>query len=234
MESDVTPPELRTLPRRPMLPPSFFAVLALGAVFLAIEPAADLTYALFGPSAAVDLGEPGRYSLESAVDGRVRLRGFLGARAATYERFGRTYEVRQLLGTGVLVRRAPRGASLGREVAEVAEVEGRLLRLDASRAGLFERLLRPVARYTPLVEAFGRTGELPAGREVFLLLDGDLPRSSWTAFAIPAAACALALWSLVQMRLAGIRRRQYGGALAAARRPPYSSTASSSSTSNGP
>jgi hypothetical protein len=223
MERDVTPPELRALPRRPMLPPSFFAVLALGAVFLAIEPAVDLSYALFGPPSAVDLGEPGRYRLESAVDGRVRLRGFLGARAATYERFGRTYEVRQLLGTGVLVRRAPRGAALGRDVAEVAEVEGRLLRLDAARAGLFERLLRPVARYTPLVEAFGRTGELPAGRDVFLLIDGELPRSSWTAFAIPAAAFALAVWSFVQVRLAGIRRRVYLDALSSARRASSSS-----------
>jgi hypothetical protein len=219
MESDVTPPELRTLPRRPLLPPSFFVVLALGAAFLALEPTADLSYELFGPSEAVELGEPGGYRLDAAADGaRVRLSGFLGARAATYERFGRTFEVRQLLGTGVLVRRAPRSADLGKDVAEVAALEGRLLRLDASRAGLFERLLRPVARYTPLVEAFGRTGELPAGRAVFLLLDGDVPRSSPGAIALPILVWSLALLALDQARRAGPRRRAYFEALNAARR----------------
>ena len=68
MESDVTPPELRTLPRRPLLPPSFFVVLALGAAFLALEPTADLSYELFGPSGAVDLGEPAAYRLDAAAD----------------------------------------------------------------------------------------------------------------------------------------------------------------------
>ena len=219
MERDVTPPELHALPRRPMLPPSFFVVLALGAAFLALEPTADLSYELFGPSVAVDLGEPGAYRLDGVADeARVRVRGFLGARAATYERFGRTYEVRQLLGTGVLVRRPPRTAKLGKDVAEVAEVEGRLLRLDASRAGLVERLLRPVARYTPLVEAFSRTGELPAAREVRLLLDGDLPRASLAAMAMPLSVWALVVWALVQSRLAGLRRRTYFEALDAARR----------------
>ncbi|MFM2153001.1 MAG: hypothetical protein RL199_1436 [Pseudomonadota bacterium] len=219
MDLDVTPPELRTLPRRPMLPPSFFVVLALGAAFLAFEPTADLSYAMFGPSAAVDLGEPGTYRFDAAIDGgRVRLSGFLGARAATYDRAGRTFEVRQLLGTGVLVRRAPRSAQLGRDVAEVAVLEGRLLRLDAARSGLVERLLRPVARYTPLVEAFGRTGELPAGREVYLLLDGDVPRSSPAAIALPLVLWALVLLALDQARRAGPRRRAYFEALNAARR----------------
>ena len=221
MEPDVTPPELTALPRRPLLPPSFFVVLALGAAFLALEPTADLSYALFGPSASVDLGEPGAYRLEGVVDGtRVRVRGFLGARAASYERFGRLYEVRQLLGTGVLVRRAPRTTAFGKDVAEVATVEGRLLRLDAARAGLVERLVRPVARYTPLVDAFGRTGELPAGREVSLLLDGELPRASPTAIALPLAVWALVGWAFAQALLAGRRRRAYFAALDDALRSP--------------
>lgn len=181
-------------PRRSAFPPSIFVVLALGLATLALEPTSDLSYDLFGPGVAFDVGEPGHYRLDEVEDGaRVKMAGLLGERFATYTRFGTAYEVRQLLGTAVLVRRAPRRVPLGRDEVERYEGEGRLLKLDVAPSSFLERLVRPSARYTTLRLQFATYGELPVGRDAYLLLEGELPRAHLVAVLTPFALWALAL-----------------------------------------
>lgn len=176
-------------PRRATFPPSFLLILAAGLVFLALEPTADLDYALFGPSQAVALGQPGSYALEKAKSGDlVTIQGFATERRATYSQWGREYEVFALAGVPVLVRR-PRGPPPPPNTAEAVSVEGRLLLLEKYASTFGERLVRPAARYTPLRLEFAARGELSAVGNAWLVLADDIPRRDASAILVP-----LALW----------------------------------------
>lgn len=187
-------------PRRATFPPSFLLILAAGLAFLALEPSADLGYALFGPGEAVDVGRPGAYALDGARSGdHVRLQGFATERRATYERWGREYEVLALAGAPVLVRR-PRGPPPPPHTAELVAVEGRLLALEQHPSSFGERLVRPAARYTPMRLEFAALGELSASGPAWLVLAGEVPRRDASAILVPlglwaaAALLALAAW----------------------------------------
>ncbi len=190
------------LPQRSAFPPSLFVLLAAGLALLAWEPTAGLGYALFGPARPVDLGGTGAYRLSLARAGeRARIAGALGPESAHYTRHGRTWEVRQLLGTAVLVRRPPRVKKLGPHVVESFRGEGRLVGLRVKPSTFVDRFFDPDSRFDVLAEKFEETGALPPGRPVFLLLDGDLPRSGAWPLAVPFALwllCAASLWGAVR------------------------------------
>lgn len=203
-------------PKRAVFPPSFLAVIAACLGMLAIEPTADLSWHLFGPSAAVELGEPGQYRFDALADGLwVRLEGIASPRRGNYSRWGDQWEVYALVGTPLLVRARP-GTQVEANTAELVSVQGRLLRLDTSASGFVERLLRPAARYTSLKLTFEALGELPADRATYLVLDGDVPRSSLFALASPLVLWGLCLLVAVTAVRSTLRRR------AALARPPRS------------
>lgn len=196
-------------PRRSIFPPSFFALLALGMVIFAAEPTAELGYRLLGPGGqgAIDLGEPGEYRLGEATDGaRARISGFAGNRRGTYSLGLSEYEVFALTGLPVLVRR-PRGEAPPPNTVELYRGEGRLLRLEDAPAGWADRMVRPAARYTRMKDLFVSAGELPPGREAWLLLEGELPRSASLLWAPALLWVAAVFFSLLAVR-AHRRRRE--------------------------
>ena len=194
-------------PRRSVFPPSFLAVLAGCLAVLAVEPSVDLGWHLFGPTESIDLGEPANYRFDDLADGqRVRLEGIASPRRGSYTRWGEEWEAFALIGTPLLVRREP-GPRPDANAAELVTVEGRLMRLDASGSGFVERLLRPAARFTPLKLTFEARGELPPGRDVFLVLDGELPRSSLSSILLPFVLWGLCLLVAVSAVRATLRRR---------------------------
>lgn len=194
-------------PRRSVFPVSFLVVLAVCLGALAVEPTADLSWHLFGPSEALELGEPAHYRLDALGDGqRVRVEGIASPRRGTYTRWGETWEVFALIGTPLLVRTVP-GDLPEKNVAERVTVEGRLVKLDASGSSFFERLVRPASRYSALKLTFEALGELPAGRPAFLVLDGVVPRSSFFNIAWPFVLWGLCLLVAVSAVRATLRRR---------------------------
>lgn len=194
-------------PKRAVFPPSFLAVVAVCLAALALEPTADLAWHLFGPSVSIDLGEPASYRFDALADGqRVRLEGIASPKRGSYARWGRQWEVYALVGTPLLVRARP-GPRVDAHTAEVVAVEGRLVQLDASPSGFLERLVRPAARYTSLKLTFEALGELPADRTTYLVLDGDLPRSSPFALATPLVLWGLCLFVAVSAVRSTLRRR---------------------------
>lgn len=194
-------------PRRSAFPVSFLVVVSVCLGALALEPTADLSWQLFGPSEALDLGHPANYRLDSLVDGqRVRIDGIASPRRGTYTRWGDNWEVFALIGTPLLVRTTP-GELPEKNVAERVTVEGRLVKLDASGSSFFERLVRPASRYSALKLTFEALGELPAGRPVFLVLDGVAPRSSFFAIALPFVLWGLCLLVAASAVRSTFRRR---------------------------
>lgn len=194
-------------PRRTVFPASFLVVVAVCLGALAVEPTADLSWHLFGSSEAVDLGHPADYHFDALADGqRVKLEGMASPRRGTYTRWGEQWEVFALVGTPLLVRAVP-GERPNGQVATQVKVDGRLIRLDASPAGFLERLVRPASRYTTLKLTFEALGELPAGRSVFLVLDGVVPRSSFFAIALPFVLWGLCLLAAAGAVRATLRRR---------------------------
>lgn len=194
-------------PHRPVFPVSFLVVLAVCLGALAVEPTADLSWQLFGPSEAIDLGHPANYSLDSLADGqRVRIEGMASPRRGSYTRWGERWEVFALIGTPLLVRTTPGDAPEPNEAVSV-QVEGRLVKLDASSSSFLERLVRPASRYSALKLTFEALGELPPGRTVFLVLDGVVPRSSFLAIAWPFVLWGLCLFAAASAVRATRRRR---------------------------
>lgn len=194
-------------PKRAAFPPSFFFVAAAALSVLALEPSADLGYFLTGPSDLIDLGRPADYHLDRAVDGApVHVEGLATPRRGSFSRWGTDYQVLSLATVPVLVRRAPEPVPPS-NVAEYYKGDGRLVKLEEHRAGFFERLVRPSARYTGIRQTFAALGDIPAGGTAWLLLEGDLPRRSFTGIAVP-----IALWALVGLfvflGLRSLRRRR--------------------------
>jgi hypothetical protein len=188
--------------RRTLLPPSFLVLLGAGLALLAYEPTLDLPYEVFGPgpAGAIDLGHAGDWHLENAQDGaRVKLQGFAANLRGRYARWLNDYEVVPLAGLPVLVRRAPTPRP-PEHAAEFYTGEGRLWRLDDGGSSWLERLFRPISRYTNVKNQFVAKGELPAGKTVWLLVEGDLPRTrAWPVLGplllwAGVALCARALW----------------------------------------
>jgi len=207
-------PELEGLPedaagyvaprRRFVFPPSFLVLLAAGLAWIAWEPTADLPYELFGPgsSSTLDLGSPGNWHMDAAHDGaRAKVQGFASNRRGRYGKWFSQWEIVPLTGLPVLVRRPPTPQP-PEHAAEVYSGEGRLVRLDDSPSDWLERLVRPAARYTLVKNQFLAAGELPAGRTVWLLLEGDLPRADLSAIVDP-----LVLWAGVALCLRSLWRR---------------------------
>jgi hypothetical protein len=196
------------LPRRPAFPPQFLVVLAFALGVLALEPTTELGYHLWGPSAPVMLGEPGDYRMEQASDGAfAKMSGLVGGQRAYYAEGGVRYVVAPMLGTAVLVRRIDDGTRLPADVVERYEASGRLVRLDDEPSNVFVRMFRPAARYTRMRQKFDVS--LPAGRDAYLLLDGEAPRSQAGPILRPLLA-----WGLVGLALAWAvrsarKRREY-------------------------
>lgn len=165
---------MERLPRRSAYPPHLLLVVAAGVALLSAESTADLGYHLLGPSAPIDLGEPGHYSIEQRageLDGQyVRVAGLVGGERASYDQ----YVVSPLLGTTVLVRRTGPQAALPADVVERYEAKGRLIRLDNEPANVVVRMFRPAARYTKMRLKFHSVADRS---DAFLLLDGEVPRA---------------------------------------------------------
>jgi hypothetical protein len=175
--------------KRAAFPPSFLLLWGLGLAFLALEPTLDLRYTLFGPSTAVELGEPGAFHLEAAAPNvRARVTDWAHSDRGTYSQTLSDYEVLALTSVPVLVRRAPEGRPPP-NTAELYRGEGRLLRLDNVGSSFLERWVSPAARYATVRQQFQALGQLPMTGPCWLLLEGDLPRSTILPLVAP-----LLLW----------------------------------------
>jgi hypothetical protein len=206
---DVDPDSIPTkLPRRPAFPPQALVVFAFGIAVLGWESTADLAYHLAGPSAPVDLGEPGRYRMELAADGAyVKMSGLLGGQTAYYSDGGIKYVVAPMLGTAVLVRREDDGERLPPDVVQRYEAHGRLMRLDDAPSNVFVRMFRPAARFSRMRQKFDLA--LPAGREAYLLFDKEAPREQAWPIAKPLLTWGLALFVLYWAVRSARKRREY-------------------------
>jgi hypothetical protein len=117
-----------------------------------------------------------------------RISGIAGKSAERFERFGRRFEIVAIEGTNLVVEREPGGTS-STAVSGRGEilVEGRLLRDD----------LAP-SFYLPVFANLVQRSEVELHRgHVYLLLDGDRPR---TGMRTPAVALALVALMLVNLR----------------------------------
>jgi hypothetical protein len=160
------------------------ATLPFGVVIVALLVCAyflrDLQPALryWGSTGEVlDLGRPGSYHLERASDGLyARIEGVAGPGMNLSVRWMRLFETRYdivaVRDTNILVRRLPRTA------APSLTAQGRLI-LDHSipeYAQAFQNL------------AAARGGAQPRDGHLYVLLDGERPRSGW---AVPLQAAGL-------------------------------------------
>lgn len=196
------------LPRRPAFPPQVLVVVAFGLAVLGWDSTVDLGYQLFGPSRPIELGEPGQYRMDAAEDGAfVKVSGLLGGQRARYVESGTRYIVEPMLGTAVLVRRVDEGKQLPADVVERHEALGRLVRLDDEPSNVFVRMVRPAARYTRMRHKFDTS--LAAGRDAFLLLDGDVPRGRAAPILLPLAIWAAIVGVLIYAARSVKRRREY-------------------------
>jgi hypothetical protein len=207
--------EIFVPPRAKMsFPPSFLLILAGACVLFALEPTADLRYELFGDAQAIDLGQPAAYVMDAAKDGaHARIKGYLSSIRGTFERWGNAYEVGNLKGIPVLVRRAKHPPAPA-DTVEVFEGEGRLIRLQESQSSFFERMIDPSSRYNTVRLQFESLGELPMGRQSWLFLEGELPRAHPWRIAQPFLLWGLAVvfsflaWRSHQVRSAEAAQRR--------------------------
>ncbi len=200
-------------PRRPRVPARLLVLVAVGLSALLVERAIDLRYTLFG-GGAHDAGDVGAYALSRDLDGaHVRMNGLLSPRYATYSQGGEAFEVRQFLGTGVLVSRARRNERPAPDVVESFSAEGRLVLLDARESNLLTRLFQPSTRYAAVRRQFESFGEIPAGSDVYLLLDGDVPREHPLSLALTVGGLLAVVLLLVQARLAASQATAHREAL---------------------
>lgn len=208
-------PELPAYPpRRPRVPARLLMMLAVGLSALLVERAIDLGYTLFGSGSGTNLGDVGAYQVgRDQSRSHVRMDGFLSPRFATYTQGGEAFEVRQFVGTGVLVSRTRRSAPPAPDVVERFSADGRLVWLDARESNLLTRLLHPSSRYAAVRRQFESFGELPAGADVYLLLDGDTPRGNPISLALTLGGLVSVALLLVLARRASLQAKAHREAL---------------------
>jgi hypothetical protein len=203
------------LPRRPALPARFLLVLAAGLAALMAERLVDLSYTLLGDGTPVDLGTIGGYDVDPARAGaHVRMEGLLGPHAVTYDQGGRTYEVRQFVGTGVLVSRLSPDRRPAADEVEAFTAQGRLLHLATDESNLATRLFDRSTRYAAVRRHFEARRELPVGSDVFLILDGDVPRGSPLSLVLTLTGLVGVLLLLAAARRSAQQSRRHRDALA--------------------
>ncbi len=208
-----SPPPL--LPRRPALPARLLVVFAVALLALLVERVVDLSYTLFGPATPVDLGSIGEYEIDpSRAGAHVQMAGLLGPQSVVYQQGSRTYEVRQFVGTGVLVSRLRPDRRMAADEVETHTARGRLLHLAARESNLVTRLFDPTSRYAAVRRHFEALRELPAGSEVYLILDGDVPRGSPLSVALTLAGLIGVGLLLVASRRSVQQARRHRDALA--------------------
>jgi len=147
-----------------------------------------------GSRPEVTLGKPAAYQLERADDNVLAsIEGVPGSAASRFERLGKRYEVVAIRGTPILVRREMPGPHLPKPPGAPEpppdptpfSARGRLLRdLSAPEYG---------EAYSFLVE---RGDAVPRDGHLFILLDGDLPRTGWKVPGMTAGLVLLGLFNL--------------------------------------
>lgn len=195
--------------KRSAFPPSFLLLWAVGLAFLALEPTLDLSYSLFGPSQAIDLGEPGEFQIAKATpNAHARIRAFAYNERGTFSHAFSDYEVLALTSVPVIVRRSPQPRPPP-NAAELYEGEGRLFRLDNVGNSLLERWVNPPARYASVRQQFQALGQLPMHGPCWLLLEGDVPRQRILPIVMPmllwagAIFFAFSAWRSYRLRHSG-------------------------------
>ncbi|MGI5863508.1 MAG: hypothetical protein ACOX6T_15840 [Myxococcales bacterium] len=197
-EKAVDTNEEQPVSRRPRRPGAFvLTVLGLGlALFLLWDMRADVAFWIGSPP-LTDLGVEGAYHLDRAADGALaRIAGKPGSSATRFSRYGRRYEIVAVRGTHILVRRALKGseARTGAAVPPPAQVtfvaEGRLAK-DSS-----------IPEYGEAFRLLVERGDAePRGGHLYVLLDGERPRTGWR---VPLAVIGLGL--LVGLNLFSLTR----------------------------
>ncbi len=172
------------------------SAVALGvALWVGYDQRADLAFWL-SEAPRVDLGSPGAYQLDRAAPGVVaRITGEPGGSADRFSRLWARFEIVAFKGTNVLVVRRLKPDPSGSNVEPPPDrrpftAEGRLL-ADTDLPGYAHA-------YSFLVQ---RGDAQPANGKLFVLLDGELPRSGLKT---PAMILGLAL--LVVLNLAALAK----------------------------
>jgi len=170
--------------------------IGLGA-FLLHDMRAEFAW-WFSAPATVELGGAQGYRLDQAADGALaKIEGRAGGSAARFRKLGKRYEIVAIEGTNILVQREMTGPDLPLSPGQKEpppdrapfSAEGRLL-MDTSAPIDYGQA------FQLLVE---RGDALPRDGHLFVLLDGDKPRSGLkTPLALLAIASlvALNLWTL--------------------------------------
>jgi hypothetical protein len=192
--------ELDAPPRRKASPLSMLTVvLGLGLVgFLLWDMSGDIAF-WAKPPKLVELGVPGSYRIEQAADGALaRISGNPGGSADRFRQLGKRYEIVAIRGTSILVRREMRGPDLplppGRPEPppnpSPFQAEGRLV-LDSS-----------IPAYSHAFNLLVERGDaVPHNGHLYVLLDGEKPRTGWRVPAILGGLLLLAcanLWTLAR------------------------------------
>jgi hypothetical protein len=172
-EEEELPPAGR---RRVTLPFGVVAIALLVCAYFLWDLLPALRY--WGSAGeAVDLGRPGSYHLERASDGLyARIEGVAGQAMNLSVRWmwlsETRYDLLAVRDTNILVRRSPRSA------APPLTAQGRLIldRFIPEYAQAFQNL------------AAARGGAQPRDGHLYVLLDGERPRSGW---AVPLQAAGL-------------------------------------------
>lgn len=150
------------------------------AAFLLFDMRGDVAY-WFVAGQPLDLGAPGAWKLERMADGALAtVNGVPGPVASRFSRYGKSYEIVALPGSPILVRRSlPEGApATGKPDQAAFTATGRLLR-DSS-----------IPEYDQAFQNLVRRGDAaPADGHLWVLLDGERPRTGWQT---PAALLGLA------------------------------------------
>lgn len=179
---------------------------SLGLTVMALGLAGYLLFGLWGElgywigaPARVDLGSPGAYSMDRLREDVVAtIQGVPGPVANRYTRMFESWEIVSVRGTAVLVRRAPPRNEPPLPVGKAPPppeqkpftATGRLLR-DTS-----------IPQYEHAFRTLAERGEAsPHQGHLWVLLDGDLPRSGWkvpTALAVALFFVGFNAYSLVR------------------------------------
>jgi len=170
------------------------------AAFLLFDLRGDLAFWV-ASSPPIELGQSGDYHLDRVADNALaKVQGQPGPVASRFRRYGQSYEIVALKGSPFLVRRPFPGRELGQGKPDQAPIvaTGRLLR-DSS-----------IAEYEQAFQNLVQKGEaVPASEHLWVLLDGELPRSGWQMPAVAAGLFALlALNALTLLRFFRARAGQ--------------------------
>ena len=169
------------------------SVIAIGFCgYLLYDSRSELAYWFASPE-PIELGGPKTFTLERELSGRfARVEGAAGGSAERYERFGKRREIIGIPGTNVLVDRetsipATSGKAEPGPSKAVSVAAGRLVRDDEAPGYYLQALPKLVAQ-----------GDVePLGGHLYVLVDGEKPRTGMKA---PAIALALLLLIAVNLR----------------------------------